>query len=76
MKNFIFYARTNPRFNNSLISEIKSIAEITNIKSLKEKRLNLIQFEAPLNKIWKVLLYSRLAEDIKIEIKDKLKIKY
>ena len=34
--------------------------------------MNLIKFEAPLKKIWKILLYSRLAEDIKIQTKENL----
>lgn len=75
MKKYIFFARTNPRFTNSLISEIKSIANIEKINSLKNQRLNLIKFEAPIKKIWKIILYSRLAEDIKIQIKENLNVK-
>jgi len=75
MKNYIFFAKTNPKFTNSLICEINSIAGIKKINSLKQKGLNLIKFEASMDKIWKILLYSRLAEEIKIQITENNKIK-
>jgi len=76
MKKYTFFAKTNPKFTNSLISEIKSIAGIQKINSLKNKGLSMIKFDSTMDNIWRILLYSRLAEDVKIQIKDNLKIKY
>jgi hypothetical protein len=76
MKNFIFFAKSNPKFSLSLINELKSLTGIQKINSIKNKGLNLIKFEAPLEKIWKILLYSRLTEDLKIQIKENINIKY
>jgi hypothetical protein len=75
MKKYTFFAKTNPKFMSSLISEIQAIAGLEKINSLKHKRLNLIKFEAPMDKVWRILLYSRLAEDVKIQIKENLNIK-
>lgn len=75
MKKYTFFAKTNPKFTNSLISEIKAISGLQKINSLKQQRLNLIKFEAPIDQVWKILLYSRLAEDVKIQIKENLNIK-
>ncbi len=75
MRKYTFFAKTNPKFTNSLINEIKAIADLDKVISLNHKRLNLIKFEAKMDQVWRILLYSRLVEDVKIQIKANLDIK-
>lgn len=74
MKLHTFYAKANPAFIQSLEHELKYLG-INKITNLKKDRLNYIKFKADFNDIWKIMLYSRLVENLKIQIKDEIKAK-
>ena len=67
MKKFVFYAKTNPAFLSSLEKELYYLG-VVKCTQLTKLRLNYVKFEADLPKVWEILTYSRLLEDVKIEI--------
>ena len=67
MKKFVFYAKSNPAFLTSLEKELCHFGVVQCIQ-LSKLRLNYVKFESTLPKVWEILTYSRLLEDIKIEM--------
>lgn len=73
MNKYFFYAKTNPAFLKTLENELETLG-IKNIKNLKKDKLNYLKFNADCMEMTKILLKSRLIEDIKVQIVDKVKI--
>jgi hypothetical protein len=73
-----YYVKTNKSFINALITELKTFGiSHSSIINLQRERLNYIKFKCDSQeKIWNLMLYSRLIESLKIEIADDLKAKY
>lgn len=69
-----YYARTNKTFLKSLISELKSHGiESSSILNLQRERLNYLKFKCnDMEKIYNIMLYSRLIEGLKVEMADNL----
>jgi 23S rRNA G2445 N2-methylase RlmL len=67
MKKFVFYAKSNPAFLSSLEKEFSHFG-IEKCITLTKIRLNYIKFETTLPKVWNLFAYSRLLEDVKIEM--------
>ncbi len=76
MKKYTFFAKTNPLFVEGLKSELRDLVGLDKLNLIKLKSLNYIRFELPMNKVWKIILYSRIIEEMKILVKENIVIKY
>ena len=64
-----YYARTNKSFMNALQSELKTFGvNSESMINLNEKRLNYLQFKCDQTVLWKIMLYSRLIEGLKVQV--------
>jgi hypothetical protein len=75
MKLFTFYAKSNPSFLKALKNELKFIG-LNRIHDLSKDRLSYLKFKAELPDAWRIMLYSRLIEHLKIQISDELNVRY
>jgi 23S rRNA G2445 N2-methylase RlmL len=73
MKMNTFFAKTNPSFTKLLEYELKHIG-IKNITNLKSERLNYIKFQTEMPNVWKIMLYSRLTERLKIQVAHDIRV--
>jgi hypothetical protein len=73
MSKYIFYAKVNKAFINPFKVELKQLGlEPENLRDLNQKGLNYLKFQSDFKPIWKIMLYSRLIEELKIQISDKI----
>ena len=64
-----YFAKTNKMFMKALETELKSFGvKPESIVNLNEQRLNYLTFKAEERTIWRVMLYSRLIEGLKVQI--------
>jgi hypothetical protein len=75
MKLFTFYAKANPAFLKPLKNELNLIG-VKKIYDLSKDRLNYLKFKAELPTAWRIMLYSRLLENLKIQIVEGLQARY
>jgi hypothetical protein len=75
MKFYTFYAKANPAFLKSLKNELNHIG-VKRIFDLSKDRLNYLKFTAELPVAWKIMLYSRLIEHLKIQIGEGFQVRY
>ena len=75
MKLYTFYAKANPAFLKSLRNELNYIG-VNNIHDLSKYKLNYLKFKASLPTVWKIMLYSRLIEQLKIQISESIIVRY
>jgi hypothetical protein len=74
MKIFTFYAKTNPAFLKSLTRELKYFGA-NKIHDLSKDRLSYLKFKAELPDAWRIMLYSRLVEHLKIQVCEDFRVK-
>jgi hypothetical protein len=74
MKLYTFYAKANPSFLKSLKTELKFIG-LNKIHDLSKDRLNYLTFKAEQEDAWRIMLYSRLIENLKIQIGEEFQAK-
>ena len=73
---FTFFAKTNKAFVKSLQNElILSGIKPSTIVDLNFKGLNYLKFKSDMSNIWKIMLHSRLIENVKVQIKDNIAAK-
>ena len=66
---YTYYAKTNKAFMKSLEQELKFLgAQSDTMLNLNTQRLNYLKFKCDQNSLWKIMLHSRLIEDLKIQI--------
>lgn len=71
-----FYAKTNKAFIKSLQNELIFLGIKPNsIVDLNFKGLNYLKFKSDMSNIWKIMLHSRLIENVKVQIKDNIPAK-
>ena len=75
MKLYTFYAKANPAFIKSLRNELSFIG-VNNIHDLSKDKLNYLKFQTSLPIAWKIMLYSRLIEQLKIQINEGFVVRY
>ena len=73
---FTFYAKTNKAFVKSLQNELVFLGvKQDSIVDLNFKGLNYLKFKSEMNNVWRIMLHSRLIENVKIQIKDNIPAK-
>jgi hypothetical protein len=75
MKLYTFYAKANPSFLKALKTELKFIG-LNRVHDLTKDKLSYLRFRAELPDAWRIMLYSRLIEHLKIEVADDLRVRY
>ncbi len=74
MRKHIFYAKVNKVFIKPFQHELKQLGlESESILNLNTKGLNYLKFKSDFKSIWKIMLYSRMIEDLKIQVADNIK---
>jgi len=73
---FTFYAKTNKAFIKSLQNELVFLGvKQDSIVDLNFKGLNYLKFKSEMSSVWRIMLHSRLIENVKIQIKDNIPAK-
>jgi len=71
---YTFYAKVNKVFVKSLQNELKQLGiEPESMLNLNKEGLNYLKFKSEFKSIWKIMLYSRLIEGLKIQIASGIK---
>ncbi len=68
---YTYFAKCNRSFINSLKTELTNLG-VSKIMNLQSQRLDYVKFTCNQETIWKIMLYSRLIESLKIQIKDNI----
>jgi hypothetical protein len=73
MSKYIFYAKINKSFINPLKIELKQLGvETDSIINLNDQGLNFLRFQSDFQSLWKIMLYSRMIEGLKMQMAEKI----
>ncbi len=71
---FTYYAKANKSFMKALEHELKGFGvKSESIVNLKEQRLNYLKFKCDQTSLWRIMLYSRLIESLKIGVAESVR---
>ncbi len=74
---YTFFAKVNKSFIIPFEKELKQFGiQTESLLDLNRKGLNYIKFKSNMESVWKIMLYSRLVEGLKIQISDGIKAPY